>query len=75
MLNPMQNKKRRKEPSQTILSSVQKEMAKPRRAESSRKEADTLANGGHIAMVKLSHEDARSWPAVTHSQGSKVDSI
>jgi hypothetical protein len=54
MLDPMQKKKRRKEPSQTILASVQKEMAKPRLAESTRKEADTLANGGHIALVELS---------------------
>jgi hypothetical protein len=54
MLDSMQKKKRRKEPSQTILASVKKEMAKPRRAESTRREADTIANGGHIAMVELS---------------------
>jgi hypothetical protein len=39
-----------------ILSSVKKEMAKPRIVESARKEADTLANGGHIAV--LTHEEA-----------------
>jgi hypothetical protein len=69
MLNPMQNKKRRKEPSQTILSSVKKEMAKPRLAESTRKEADTLANGEHIAMVGLS---TRTPVLVSHQTAQEV---
>jgi hypothetical protein len=54
MIHLMHKKKRRKEPSETILASVQKEMAKPRLAESTREEADTLANGGHITLVEPS---------------------
>ena len=31
------------------LASVQREMSQPHRAESTKKNADTLANGGHLA--------------------------
>jgi len=34
--------------SRTTLSSIRREMAEPHRAESTKKGADTFANGGHL---------------------------
>ena len=46
-----QSRKPHRTPTTTreTLASVKREMAKPRRAESTLKDADTLANGGHLA--------------------------
>jgi hypothetical protein len=46
----MPKKNSRKQPAKTALSIVRTVMAKPRVAESSKKNADTLANGGHMAV-------------------------
>lgn len=46
----MQKRKARKQSVQTTLTTLRTVMAKPRRVESSKKNADTLANGGHMAV-------------------------
>ena len=46
--------------SAATLSSVKKEMAKPRIAESARQGADTLANGGRVAVVSKDESARRA---------------
>ena len=46
----MPKKRLRKQPVQIALSTVRAVMAKPRIAESSKENADTLANGRHTAV-------------------------
>jgi hypothetical protein len=47
----MPKKNARTQSAAATLSSVKKEMAKPRIAESARQGADTLANGGRVGVV------------------------
>jgi hypothetical protein len=55
----MPNKKR-KQPVQATLSAVWAAMSKPRMAESSKENADTLANGGHIATRAANQADLQT---------------
>ncbi|HEY6968779.1 MAG TPA: hypothetical protein VJA94_06230 [Candidatus Angelobacter sp.] len=64
----MPEKKARKQPAQTILSTVRTAMAQPRMAESSKENADTLANGGHMAVRVANRADLQtSMPAAWHA--------
>jgi hypothetical protein len=62
---------RKKKASESTLSSVTREMAKPRIAESARKERDTVANGGHISQRNAVQATPREYALASHLNGTR----